>query len=64
MSMRNLRRQFGKRLVEAAYKSPTLLDVVTNGVKPVIAAAERAVLTPRRGGGFEVRLEKGSVQFY
>src|SRR5580698_6486881 len=26
MSMRNLRRQFGKRLVEAAYKSPTLLE--------------------------------------
>ncbi len=26
MSMRNLRRQFGKKLVEAAYKSPTLLE--------------------------------------
>jgi bla regulator protein blaR1 len=38
-------------------------DVLTNGVRPVIATAERAVIAPQRNGGFEVSIEKGSVQF-
>ncbi|MGH8217282.1 MAG: M56 family metallopeptidase [Steroidobacteraceae bacterium] len=38
--------------------------VITMGVRPVIASAEKAVLTPRQGGGYEVRLDRGSVQFY
>ncbi len=37
--------------------------VITTGVRPVIATAERAVLAPQPGGGFEAKLEKGSVQF-
>jgi len=38
-------------------------EVITNDVRPVIATAERAVLAPQPGGGFEAHLEKGSVQF-
>lgn len=37
--------------------------VLSRLVRPVIATAERAVLTPRQGGGFVVSIENGSVQF-
>lgn len=38
-------------------------DVITRGVRPVIAMAERAVVTPQQRGGFDVTLENGSVEF-
>lgn len=38
--------------------------VITTGVRPIIVTAQKAVLTPRQPGGFDVRLEKASVQFF
>ena len=36
--------------------------VISTGVRPVIARAEKAVLTRQHNGGFEVSLENGSVE--
>ncbi len=37
--------------------------VLSTQVRGLIASAQRAVLTPQKGGGFTVTLENGSVQF-